>query len=118
MIMVCVPEHPPPRDNTCYLDKHSVPPETQQQLLCSALQRLRTALGQNRLTSYKLDTMYQAQRDHYPSHFTDLCFIWTEAVVFLPVVPKEGTQRKTKRLINKGDKEPPEPEPKPIIRDL
>lgn len=61
--------------------------------------------------------MYQAQRDHYPSRWTP-CFIWTEAVVILPVAQKEGTQHKTKHLINKGDKEPPEPEPKLIIHDL
>lgn len=46
-------------------------------LLCSVLQTLRTALVKNRLTSYKSDTMYQAQRDPYPSQFMPH-FIWTK----------------------------------------
>lgn len=47
------------------------------QLLCSVLQRLRTALVKNRLTSYNLDTMYQAQRDPYLSQFMPH-FIWSK----------------------------------------
>lgn len=67
-----------PRDNMFYLGNHSIlQREGKQLLLCSVLQRLRTALVKNRLTSYKLNTMYQAQRDPYPSQFMPH-FIWTK----------------------------------------